>query len=180
MWKRIRYLEIPRRHIKYCSKECGREGKSKYWSEEYDRELRSRPWGDLSYGLKHNWIRKNYGARSLCDRCGKTDDKKFEWANLSGLYLQDRSDWERLCCKCHRNFDFSKTTPRSEYHTLRTIETTPRGEKHPNHILTEIQVLDIRRFMVQGVKKSDLAHKFGVSKSTIYAIHTRKIWKWLK
>ena len=38
--------------------------------------------------------------------CGDTTSTKFEWANISGEYRIDRDDWARLCCRCHRRYDF--------------------------------------------------------------------------
>lgn len=58
-----------------------------------------------TYGTLHNWVRRNFGTPSQCENCGTKDSKKFEWANISRKYLMDRSDWARLCCKCHRRYD---------------------------------------------------------------------------
>lgn len=57
------------------------------------------------YGTIHAYIRRLYGAPSMCEHCGTTASKKFEWANISGRYLLERDDWARLCCKCHRRYD---------------------------------------------------------------------------
>lgn len=40
-----------------------------------------------------------------CERCHRTDKKKYEWANKSGRYLRDLTDWIRLCTSCHRLHD---------------------------------------------------------------------------
>jgi len=32
----------------------------------------------------------------------------MNWANLSGQYKRDISDWVELCAKCHKNFDMGK------------------------------------------------------------------------
>lgn len=59
----------------------------------------------VSYGGIHSFVRRYYGVPKVCENCGKTEDKKFEWANVSGKYILDKSDWIRLCCSCHRKFD---------------------------------------------------------------------------
>lgn len=58
-----------------------------------------------NYNTLHAWIRRNYGTPSECEHCGATESKKFEWANISGEYKLERSDWARLCCQCHRRYD---------------------------------------------------------------------------
>lgn len=45
------------------------------------------------------------GQQKHCDVCGESDpDKRYEWANLTGHY-EDRSDYKRMCCSCHRKHD---------------------------------------------------------------------------
>jgi hypothetical protein len=68
---------------------------------------RSRFWkGDMvGYHGVHIWMRKTFGKPSLCDHCGTTTAKKFNWANISLKYRRLRSDWLRLCQSCHIKFD---------------------------------------------------------------------------
>ena len=81
---------------KHCSKECG--DASKRMSDEEAL---------ASYTVLHARVKKLYGTPSECENCGCTDSKKFEWANISREYnTMDRSDWARLCCQCHRRYDF--------------------------------------------------------------------------
>ena len=57
------------------------------------------------YAAVHSWIFKYFKKISKCDLCGKTDAKKYEWANKSGRYLRIDSDWIRLCKACHFKYD---------------------------------------------------------------------------
>lgn len=61
----------------------------------------------VGYNALHSWISRNYGKPSTCDKCGKTNlyGRNIAWANKSGKYLRKRSDWTRLCCKCHLDYD---------------------------------------------------------------------------
>lgn len=59
-----------------------------------------------TYGTLHKRIRDTHGTPKLCENCGDTTSTKFEWANISGEYRLERRDWARLCCKCHRRYDF--------------------------------------------------------------------------
>ena len=56
------------------------------------------------YKAIHWEIGKLFGKPNQCEDCGKTTGK-FEWANLSGKYTLDRTDWKRLCAKCHKALD---------------------------------------------------------------------------
>jgi len=60
---------------------------------------------NVGYGGVHDWIREKYGTPSLCDKCGDTNSKRYEWANITGEYTRDRKNWQRLCVKCHRRLD---------------------------------------------------------------------------
>ena len=59
------------------------------------------------YHRAHYYIAKIAGKPNQCEKCNKTDSntRKFHWANLSGLYRLDRSDWLRLCVSCHKKMD---------------------------------------------------------------------------
>jgi hypothetical protein len=59
---------------------------------------------DAGYIAHHMRIYK-FGKPSLCEHCGTTTAKRFEWANISKEYKMDRSDWLRLCVSCHIKFD---------------------------------------------------------------------------
>lgn len=77
---------------KFCSRKC------------YHEHVRS-DFNELGYGAKHKRIKERYGVPKSCEICKTEDSPKFEWANISGKYQEDRSDWIRLCCQCHRRYD---------------------------------------------------------------------------
>jgi len=58
----------------------------------------------VEYQALHQWIRKHFGSPTICEKCGTKNLKgrKIHWANKSGKYLRLRSDWKRVCVKCHR------------------------------------------------------------------------------
>jgi hypothetical protein len=63
-------------------------------------------WKDnLSYSGVHAWIKRQFGQPNFCENCITMDAKMFDWANISGKYLRDISDWARLCRGCHILFD---------------------------------------------------------------------------
>jgi len=71
------------------------------WTEErWKRE-------ELSYKYLHLWVSKLFGQPTTCEFCGKTGltGKKIGWANKSRKYISERTDWLRLCGKCHYQYD---------------------------------------------------------------------------
>jgi hypothetical protein len=58
-----------------------------------------------SYDAKHQWVARWKGSSKLCEDCGTTTAKMYNWANISGEYKRDLKDWKRLCRKCHHKFD---------------------------------------------------------------------------
>ncbi len=63
---------------------------------------------NAGYVAKHAWVYLRLGKPSICDFC-KTTIGKFEWSNISGNYLRDLNDWQRLCISCHRKYDSIRT-----------------------------------------------------------------------
>ena len=55
-------------------------------------------------------------------------------------------------------------------------ETTPRGESHHKAKLSESDIVEIRKLLVDGVSHRKLGVMFGVTHATIGAIHRRKTW----
>ena len=57
-------------------------------------------------------------------------------------------------------------------------ETTARGSRHGNTILTESMVLEIRAsYATGGVTLQELADQYGTGKSTMYRIVHRHYWR---
>ena len=61
----------------------------------------------VPYKTLHNRVRRLYGRPSLCEVCGTTEAKRFEWANVTGVYAIGRENWARMCTSCHSRFDFT-------------------------------------------------------------------------
>jgi len=83
---------------KYCSLICSNRNHAR---KGIDHPL----WKDdkAGYSALHYWIARELGKPKECDECGFTSDnnRQFHWANISGDYLRDIDDWERLCVRCH-------------------------------------------------------------------------------
>jgi hypothetical protein len=60
----------------------------------------------------HSRVIRLYGKPQYCNFCGiKDPNKRYEWANMSGNYL-DVSDYKRLCIPCHRRYDKQRSRER--------------------------------------------------------------------
>lgn len=79
----------------------------------------------IGYRALHNWVERKLGVPSVCARCPRTSGR-FHWANISGKYKRDVSDWVRLCPPCHTRMD-RKFPPNVD-----GIYTCAKG-----HVLTE-------------------------------------------
>ena len=71
------------------------------------------PWwtGDNpTYNAVHIWMRKEFGTPDTCEHCGRSglQGRLINWANVSGKYKRDRTDWLRLCASCHKKYDLQK------------------------------------------------------------------------
>lgn len=107
------------------------------------------------------------GQPSICEACGRTDDEvRYEWANLSGKYL-NIEDYARMCQPCHINYDDSAT----------------KGMNQPTAKLTDDDVREIRaRFGARkkwqrgGDTQESLAEEFGVDQALIWRIVNGKAW----
>jgi hypothetical protein len=56
---------------------------------------------EVSYGALHDWVSYYLGRPQQCENCDTTEHWRYEWANISGEYKRELSDWARLCKNCH-------------------------------------------------------------------------------
>lgn len=78
---------------------------------------------EVGYIALHLWIKGKLGKANHCENIdcfyprtdikGRTllEPKKFHWANVSGEYKRDISDWRQLCSSCNHK-DGIKKHPR--------------------------------------------------------------------
>jgi hypothetical protein len=58
---------------------------------------------EVGLGGLHDRIRKRLPKPELCQSCNK--ERAYDLANVSDKYLEDLSDWEWLCRRCHMRKD---------------------------------------------------------------------------
>lgn len=54
------------------------------------------------YQAIHKWIRNHYGKANKCEECHTKNAWRYDWANISGKYLRERTDYRQLCRNCHK------------------------------------------------------------------------------
>ena len=64
----------------------------------------------VGYQGVHRWINIVAGQPSHCVHCKTTEDRKYQWANVSGKYRRDINDFIRLCVPCHKRYDMTEVT----------------------------------------------------------------------
>lgn len=59
------------------------------------------------YNTIHKWVQYNFKKTGVCEHCDTSGltGRYIHWANVSGKYKKQRSDWKELCAKCHQIFD---------------------------------------------------------------------------
>lgn len=58
----------------------------------------------VGYDALHKWVKKILKKPKLCQLCNKFPPE--ELANITGVYNRRLENWEYLCIKCHRWFDW--------------------------------------------------------------------------
>jgi len=71
----------------------------------------------VSYGALHDWVKKEKGDPQKCKSCKKVGKITYTkngrrrwtitWANISGEYKRNISDWVGLCHQCHSDYDIA-------------------------------------------------------------------------
>ena len=77
------------------ARQMGLSNRGKFWSGMGDM---------VGYQGVHDWMKRRAGKPIVCTHCGKFG-RGIEWANISGKYQRDTSDWMGLCRRCHVRYD---------------------------------------------------------------------------
>ena len=58
---------------------------------------------NVGYSGLHHWVNDNFESKKECEQC--KSEINLHWANKSGQYKRERTDWLILCAKCHHSYD---------------------------------------------------------------------------
>ncbi len=53
----------------------------------------------------HLWVAKWKGRPKICEMCGDSSRKFYDWANIDHCYKRILDDYLRMCRTCHRKYD---------------------------------------------------------------------------
>ena len=68
----------------------------------------------VGYVGLHRWVRKCLGKPKICNHCGNSG-VAIQWANVSGEYKRNLTDWINLCVPGHRIYDKGKEKLKDNY-----------------------------------------------------------------
>lgn len=78
-----------------------------FWLGKPESEIPAWKGDKVGYRALHYWVERMLGKPATCEHCEKTNlsGKFIQWANKSGEYKRETTDWIRLCGKCHSKYD---------------------------------------------------------------------------
>lgn len=116
------YFKSP--YHKEKTKTCSNECRIKYTAKIISGEQNWIWKGDrVGYGALHNWVKRQLGKAIYCEN-DNSHRGVFHWANKSGEYKRDVSDWKQLCPPCHSSFDEGKNSIKKTFNTSNGRPTT--------------------------------------------------------
>ena len=100
------YAVSPSSLKKTCSKKCMGALMASQRTGELSGNWRG---AEVGYNSLHKWVSNRLGKPQSCESCGikgsRGTKRDYHWSNISGKYLRDLGDWQRLCVPCHSKFD---------------------------------------------------------------------------
>lgn len=91
----------------FCMRVPWNKGK-KMKKKKFDENVTVRKGDKKGYQAVHHWISYNYGKADRCDLCKSRNKKRYEWSNKDHKYRRRRKDYQKVCVKCHRDYDRKK------------------------------------------------------------------------
>lgn len=91
---------------KFCCHKCATD----FYKENFPQGKKHHLWKGkkASYITQHQWINRNCGKANKCEDCNVKRAKRYHWANISGKYKRNVSDYKQLCVSCHLKYDHLK------------------------------------------------------------------------
>lgn len=170
--------EIEKGKAKYCSKVCYNAGSrisdpiAHFWSQvTCSAPVECWPWVGRydkgGYG-KTRYLQKTFRAHRLA--------YLLNYGDIPQGMMVLHSCHNRPCCNPrHLRVADHRTNMRDMVEAGRSS----RGEKQSKAKLTTEKVLQIRILCQKGMKQCDVAHKFNISKHTVWDILHEKTWKYV-
>lgn len=104
------------------------------WGHEVLFDEASPSWkGDnIKYSALHKWVTRKLGKATYCSSDISHKRFKFQWANISGAYKRELSDFMPLCLSCHKLYDKGNFCKYGHEFTVNNVynSTDKNGYKH--------------------------------------------------
>lgn len=113
------------------------------------------------YTFLHRWVKKHKVTPQMCEACGTTETRRYEWANVSGEYRQDLDDFKRLCRACHIKYDKNLKTFCVNGHNLNENSRLRVRGHHKWRVCKECNIIYNKRWKAARAKD----HPAPISKS---------------
>ena len=117
---------------------------------------------DVGYSGVHIWLIKTHGKATHCEFVDTTCTKKsatYEWANISGEYRRDKTDYMQLCKSCHVKYDMKPDT-------LLKMSQALKGKIPPNRRKIKQYSLD-NKFIREFESVAQAAEKLNILRTSI-------------
>lgn len=128
-------------------------------------------------GSHNNGSKWPYGRFSVNQRPRAAHRVAWEMANgpiPRGAVICHRCDNPRCVNVAHLFIG----TPSDNSADMALKKRSTIGERHPMHVITAIEVAEIRRlYRTRAVTQRRLAAQFGVSRSAVYTVLSGRVWK---
>ena len=56
----------------------------------------------VGYDALHDWVNRHLGKADHCENNSTHFSSRYHWANVSGEYKRELSDWRQVCPSCNR------------------------------------------------------------------------------
>ena len=81
-------------------------GRTRFKKGEMEFEKNSQWKGnEAGEDAMHKWVYRWKGRPNICEVCGTTNKKFYDWANIDHTYRRVLEDYIRMCRSCHRKYD---------------------------------------------------------------------------
>jgi hypothetical protein len=120
--------------------------------------------------------RHGYGIINTGERNELAHRVAYELTNgrmLPGEYCLHRCDNPSCCNPSH----LFTGTQRDNVKDMVSKGRNPKGSERPNALLTEVDVIEIRRLCSEGTLQKDVAKQYGVNKGLVGSIVRHTTWK---
>lgn len=126
------YIGVTMPFVKGDPRLMGNKFGKQFYKGQFDELQPNWKGDDVSYAGLHKWLGRRKGkAPRLCEQCGRV--ARCHWANISGEYKRDLSDYRALCASCHKYEDYARvygnTCKRGHEYTPENTHILKNGQR---------------------------------------------------